>query len=165
MIGGTHLVRPHRRRGGGYKCAGGGGVVSINSNFKKRKRVGTDLVHRPARRPPRRRPSVIPYPSRGRGRGRRRRCVAVVVVVVAVVVVAAVDSRVDGGTVVVVVVVVVDRAWEPFLVCLGYDSLYLDAIRGQMAQRLSAGGLLTCTGSTPACAYFFWVIACNKIEI
>jgi hypothetical protein len=96
--------------------------VSINSNFKKRKRVGTDLVHHPARRPPRRRPSVIPYPSRGRGRGRRRRCVAVVVVVVvvAVVVVAAVDSRVDGGTVVVVVVVVVvDRAWEPFLVCLG----------------------------------------------
>ena len=169
MIGGTHLVRPHRRRGGGYKCAGGGGVVSINSNFKKRKRVGTDLVHCPACRPPRRRPSVIPYPSRGRGRGRRRRCVAVVVV-------AAVDSRVDGGTVVVVVVVVVvDRAWEPFLVCLGsrgqtwpkvtYDSLYLDAIRGQMAQQLSAGGLLTCTGSTPACAYFFWVIVCNKIEI
>ena len=68
-------------------------------------------------------PLVVAHPSsRGRGCGHRRRCVTVVVVVVAVIVVTAVDSRVDGGTVVVVVVVVVDRAWEPFLVCLGSRS-------------------------------------------
>ena len=59
-------------------------------------------------------PLVVAHPSSHIHR-------VVVVVAVAVVVVTAVDSRVDGGTVVVVVVVVVvvDRAWEPFLVCLG----------------------------------------------
>jgi hypothetical protein len=56
-------------------------------------------------------PLVVAHPSSHIHR-------VVVVVAVAVVVVTAVDSRVDGGTVV-VVVVVVDRAWEPFLVCLG----------------------------------------------
>jgi hypothetical protein len=148
----------HRRCGGGYKCAGGGGVVSINSKFLKKKKGGDGPCPSP---PPRRCPSIIPYLSRGRGRGRRgRHCVAIVV---AVVVVTAVDCRIDGT---VVVVVVVDRAWELFLVCLGsrgqtqakvtFDFLYLETIRALMAQRLSACSLLMCMGSIPACAYFFW---------
>ena len=112
----------------------------------------------PTRHSPQRRPT--------RGHRRRHRRVDVGVVVVVVVV-----WECGGGSVVVgmVVVVVVDRAWEPFCVCLKsrgqnrakvtIGTVYLVSKCGQMAQWLSVSSLLTCTGSIPGCTYFFWASA------
>ena len=89
--------------------------------------------------------------------------VAIVVTVVVVAVVASLMVVVVLGW---VWLRLVDRAWDRFLVCLWsrgltrakvvFVSVYRLTMCGQMAQRLNASCLFTCTGSIPGCAYFFW---------